>query len=90
METLPRVGPAVRTRLAKLGLRTLGDLLYHRPRRYRDIEQSRCQLSRSQRQVPRKSGQQTPLPMSQFLAGVSLIGDFRLLEQSKLGIPAIH
>src|SRR6478735_195118 len=34
VETLPRVGPAVRSRLAKLGLRTVGDLLYHRPRRY--------------------------------------------------------
>ena len=34
VETLPRVGPAVRNRLGKLGLRTLGDLLYHRPRRY--------------------------------------------------------
>jgi ATP-dependent DNA helicase RecG len=34
VETLPRVGPAVRSRLAKLGLRTLADLLYHRPRRY--------------------------------------------------------
>ena len=34
VETLPRVGPAVRGRLAKLGLRTVGDLLSHRPRRY--------------------------------------------------------
>jgi len=34
VETLPRVGPAVRSRLAKLGLSTVGDLLYHRPRRY--------------------------------------------------------
>ena len=34
VETLPRVGPAVRGRLAKLGLRTVGDLLAHRPRRY--------------------------------------------------------
>ena len=35
----PRVGPAVRRRLAKLGLRTVGDLLAHRPRRYeRPIE----------------------------------------------------
>ena len=34
VETLPRVGPALRSRLAKLGLRTIGDLLYHRPRRY--------------------------------------------------------
>ena len=34
VETLPRVGAAVRGRLAKLGLRTVGDLLSHRPRRY--------------------------------------------------------
>ena len=34
VETLPKVGPAVRGRLAKLGLRTVGDLLGHRPRRY--------------------------------------------------------
>jgi ATP-dependent DNA helicase RecG len=34
VETLPKVGPAVRGRLAKLGLRTVGDLLSHRPRRY--------------------------------------------------------
>jgi ATP-dependent DNA helicase RecG len=34
VETLPRVGAAVRGRLAKLGLRTVGDLLNHRPRRY--------------------------------------------------------
>jgi ATP-dependent DNA helicase RecG len=39
VETLPRVGPAVRTRLAKLGLRTVADVLAHRPRRYeRPIE----------------------------------------------------
>ena len=34
VETLPRVGAALRGRLAKLGLRTVGDLLAHRPRRY--------------------------------------------------------
>jgi ATP-dependent DNA helicase RecG len=34
VETLPGVGPVVATRLAKLGLRTLRDLLEHRPRRY--------------------------------------------------------
>ena len=34
VETLPRVGAAVCGRLAKLGLRTVGDLLAHRPRRY--------------------------------------------------------
>jgi len=40
VETLPKVGPAVRARLAKLGLRSVGDLLAHRPRRYeRPIDQ---------------------------------------------------
>jgi ATP-dependent DNA helicase RecG len=40
VETLPKVGPAVRGRLARLGLRTVGDLLAHRPRRYeRPIEE---------------------------------------------------
>jgi ATP-dependent DNA helicase RecG len=34
LDTLPGVGPAVRRRLARLGLETLGDLLRHRPRRY--------------------------------------------------------
>ena len=34
IETLPGVGPAVRSRLAKLGLQTVGDLILHRPRRY--------------------------------------------------------
>ncbi len=34
METLPGVGPALAKKLAKLGLRTVGDLLEHRPRRY--------------------------------------------------------
>jgi ATP-dependent DNA helicase RecG len=34
VETLPRVGPTVQKRLARLGLGTVGDLLYHRPRRY--------------------------------------------------------
>jgi ATP-dependent DNA helicase RecG len=34
VETLPGVGPVVATRLAKLGLRTVRDLLEHRPRRY--------------------------------------------------------
>ncbi len=40
VETLPKVGPAARGRLARLGLRTVGDLLAHRPRRYeRPIEE---------------------------------------------------
>ena len=34
VETLPGVGPAVAKKLAKLGLRTIGDLLSHRPFRY--------------------------------------------------------
>jgi ATP-dependent DNA helicase RecG len=34
VETLPNVGPAVRRRLAAIGLTTLRDLLHHRPRRY--------------------------------------------------------
>ncbi len=34
VEALPKVGAAVRGRLAKLGLHTVGDLLSHRPRRY--------------------------------------------------------
>jgi ATP-dependent DNA helicase RecG len=34
LDTLPGVGPAIRKRLAKLGLETVGDLLSHRPFRY--------------------------------------------------------
>jgi ATP-dependent DNA helicase RecG len=34
LETLPGVGPAVRRKLARLGLHTVRDLLEHRPRRY--------------------------------------------------------
>jgi ATP-dependent DNA helicase RecG len=34
VDTLPGVGPAVKRRLANLGLRRIGDLLRHRPRRY--------------------------------------------------------
>jgi ATP-dependent DNA helicase RecG len=34
LDTLPGVGPALRGRLAKLGLRTIRDLLEHRPRDY--------------------------------------------------------
>ncbi|HEY6054258.1 MAG TPA: DEAD/DEAH box helicase, partial [Gaiellaceae bacterium] len=34
LTTLPGVGPAVAKRLAKLGLYTVRDLLFHRPRRY--------------------------------------------------------
>jgi ATP-dependent DNA helicase RecG len=34
VDTLPGVGPTAKRRLARLGLRTVGDLLAHRPRRY--------------------------------------------------------
>ena len=34
VDTLPGVGPTVKRKLARLGLRTVGDLLAHRPRRY--------------------------------------------------------
>jgi ATP-dependent DNA helicase RecG len=34
LDALPGVGPAIRRRLAKLGLETVGDLLSHRPFRY--------------------------------------------------------
>src|SRR4051794_6209876 len=34
LDTLPGVGPALRGKLAKLGLRTVRDLLEHRPRDY--------------------------------------------------------
>jgi len=34
VESLPAVGPTAKRRLARLGLRTVGDLLAHRPRRY--------------------------------------------------------
>src|SRR5262245_5896244 len=34
VETLAGVGPTAKRRLARLGLRTVGDLLAHRPRRF--------------------------------------------------------
>src|SRR5256885_14688965 len=34
LDTLPGVGPSLRAKLAKLGLRTIRDLLEHRPRDY--------------------------------------------------------
>src|SRR4051794_36469966 len=34
LDTLPGVGPALRGKLAKLGLRTVRELLEHRPRDY--------------------------------------------------------
>jgi ATP-dependent DNA helicase RecG len=36
VDTLPGVGPAVKRKLAKLGLETVGDVLAHRPRRYEE------------------------------------------------------
>ncbi|MFO7571229.1 MAG: ATP-dependent DNA helicase RecG [Gaiellaceae bacterium] len=36
VETLPGVGPAVRKRLARVGVETVGDLLWQRPRRYEE------------------------------------------------------
>jgi ATP-dependent DNA helicase RecG len=36
VETLPGVGPAVKKKLERLGLRTVGDLLAHRPFRYEE------------------------------------------------------
>jgi ATP-dependent DNA helicase RecG len=36
VETLPGVGPAVKRKLARLGLVTVGDVLAHRPRRYEE------------------------------------------------------
>ncbi|HWG57292.1 MAG TPA: ATP-dependent DNA helicase RecG [Gaiellaceae bacterium] len=36
LDALPGVGPALKKRLAALGLHTLGDLLDHRPRRYEE------------------------------------------------------
>ncbi len=36
IETLPGVGPTIARRLARLGLETVGDLLWQRPRRYEE------------------------------------------------------
>ena len=36
VESLPGVGPAVRRKLARLGIETVGDVLAHRPRRYEE------------------------------------------------------
>ena len=41
VETLPGVGPAVRRKLARLGLLTIGDVLGHRPRRYESSAEER-------------------------------------------------
>ena len=41
VDTLPGVGPAVRRKLARLGIETVGDLLAHRPRRYESAAEER-------------------------------------------------
>jgi ATP-dependent DNA helicase RecG len=41
VDTLPGVGPAVRRKLARLGIATVGDLLAHRPRRYETAAEQR-------------------------------------------------
>ncbi|MGE5692051.1 MAG: ATP-dependent DNA helicase RecG [Pseudomonadota bacterium] len=41
VETLPGVGPALARRLGRLGLRTVGDLLLHRPHRYEEAAPER-------------------------------------------------
>jgi ATP-dependent DNA helicase RecG len=41
VETLPGVGPAVRRKLGRLGIETIGDLLAHRPRRYETAAEER-------------------------------------------------
>jgi ATP-dependent DNA helicase RecG len=41
VETLPGVGPAVRRKLGRLGISTVGDLLAHRPRRYESAAEER-------------------------------------------------
>ena len=40
-ETLPGVGPAVRRKLGRLGISTVGDVLAHRPRRYETAAEER-------------------------------------------------
>jgi ATP-dependent DNA helicase RecG len=41
VDTLPGVGPAVRRKLGRLGIATVGDLLAHRPRRYESAAEER-------------------------------------------------
>jgi ATP-dependent DNA helicase RecG len=41
VETLPGVGPAVRRKLGRLGIATIGDVLAHRPRRYESAAEER-------------------------------------------------
>jgi ATP-dependent DNA helicase RecG len=42
VETLPGVGPAVRRKLGRLGIATVGDVLAHRPRRYESAAEQRA------------------------------------------------
>jgi len=37
IEEIPRIGPAYQKKLKKLGIKTVGDLLYHFPHRYEDF-----------------------------------------------------
>ena len=41
VESLAGVGPAVRRKLGRLGIATVGDLLAHRPRRYETAAEER-------------------------------------------------
>jgi ATP-dependent DNA helicase RecG len=41
VETLPGVGPALRRKLARLGIATVGDVLAHRPHRYESAAEER-------------------------------------------------
>jgi len=41
VETLPGVGPALRRKLARLGIATVGDILAHRPHRYESAAEER-------------------------------------------------
>ena len=41
VETLTGVGPALRRKLGRLGIATVGDLLAHRPRRYESAAEER-------------------------------------------------
>ena len=45
VDTLAGVGPAVRRKLARLGIATVGDLLAHRPRRYESAAEERTVAS---------------------------------------------
>lgn len=53
LESLPGVGPRIRPKLEKLGLRTVEDALYHLPLRYEDRRQLKTisQLTDNQQQI---------------------------------------